>query len=220
MAESGATFGEILGSRDLITKPSTATRELIRRAETFVNDAAPRLGLVVSCHGCAAPKGCCRQTTIAFLYESVPIAGRVIREGRNTPDMRHRLRVLAEEMEQVSPSQYNRPCAFLSDDDRCTVYEDRPIACGGLFVTSPPAHCSDRTVGTQRLAHPFEPVTLQLERTFEQEAGLLPLQGPYMGALPRMVLLCLQAWERDDYPAFLARHVAATAKSYFAATER
>ena len=43
-----------------------------------------------------------------------------------------------------------------------------------------------------------------LEQQFCLAAGLQRLPVHYRGALPRMVLLALQAWDRRDYVSFLA----------------
>jgi len=45
-----------------------------------------------------------------------------------------------------------------------------------------------------------------LEEAFLRDAGLRRTNHPHLGALPRMVLLALQAWDRTDYVDFPSEH--------------
>jgi hypothetical protein len=85
-------------------------------------------------------------------------------------------------------------------------------------VTSPAASCADRAAisavaGTAHLELPG--ATAELVRA---TLGLPPLAIPYRGALPRMVLVCLEAWERRDHVAFFTDTLVPALQRYHWAT--
>lgn len=202
------TMSRVITRADLLRKISTVHREMIARTGPEADRAAIVLGKQVTCHTCTAPKGCCHLSVIAFFYEAIPIVDRLRRDGRDTQELRDELRAAAELMESTSPNEYRRPCAFLSEDERCTIYEDRPQECGMAFVFSDPMNCSDpNATSIDKFVTPFSEFPPQFEAKFEHEAKLARLPGPYMGALPRMILLALEAWERPDFVEHLAREV-------------
>lgn len=218
--EAGPTFGELLEAAGLVEQTARATRHVIDQSNAAALAHAGRTGAVVSCLDCTAPKACCTLTTSAYLHEAIPIAARLRREGRDTPALRDALRAAAHRMETTPASRYQAPCVFLDDGERCTVYEERPSVCGTHLVSSPAAACSDPTVasivklvGTLQDRAPPE-----IDAQLTMRAGLRPLDRSYRGALPRMVLLCLEAWPRRDYVSFLGERVLAAAHRFAAAT--
>ncbi len=218
--EAGPTFGELIEQLGLLENTSQATREIIARTTALCAEHARVHLTVVSCFDCTAPKACCSLITSAYLYEAVPIAARLIREGRDTPALREQLRTAAHLMETTPKAGYQRPCVFLGADERCTIYEDRPSVCGTHLVSSPPAACSDPAVtNVTKLVGPLQhTVPPLLEEQFCSEAGLRRIDQPYRGALPRIVLLCLEAWPRRDYVTFLAERSLPAAHRYTWAT--
>ncbi len=205
--EDGDTFGEVIAAAGLLAKIAAGTHTVIRRAEAYIVAEARVQLKVISCFACDAPKGCCSLTVIAALHEAVPIAAQLRGDGRDTEALRDRLRDAAMAMEAKATTNYRSPCVFLDADQRCTVYDSRPSACGTAFVSSPPLACSDPRAGA---AEPFAnreaELVDQIARAFAAEVDLIELPGPYLGVLPRMVLLCLRAWDRKDYAAYLAEH--------------
>ncbi len=207
--EPGPTFAEELERQGLVEATVQRTRAVIAHSNAAAVEHA-RVNLkVISCLDCRAPKGCCWLVTGAYLHEGVAIAARLIDEGRDTPELRQALGTAAHEMETSDTMSYRRPCVFLGPDDRCTVYEDRPSVCGAHLVTSPAMACSDSTattvsalVGTLHTETPR-----QVAEQFRASLSLPPLDIPYRGALPRMVLLCLEAWHRRDHLRSLAGRV-------------
>jgi len=218
-APAAPTLGDVVRRGTLVWSTSKATRALIRETDAHVRAAAKHLRLAVSCDTCNAPKGCCSMTVVAFFHEAIPIVDRLRREGRDTPELRAVLASAAHEMESRSPDTYRRPCAFLEPTtERCTVYDQRPSECGMAFVSSPPINCSDPAAMSIDKYAPHEPYRAQdTERAFERDARLIPLKGPYMGTLPRMVLLCLEAWDRPDYAQYLAEQIPLVAQRTIAA---
>ena len=217
--EAGPTFGEMVEAAGLIGKTSHATRTIIGETNAAVVEHVRVHLQVVSCFDCTAPKACCSLTTSAYLYEAVPIVARLVREGRDTPELRERLRIAAHLMETTPKASYQRPCVFLGDGERCTIYEDRPSVCGTHLVSSPATACSDPSVANvSKLAGSLQDaVPPQLEEQFRIEAGLRRIDQRYRGVLPRMVLLCLEAWSRRDYVTFLAERGLGAAHRYLAA---
>ncbi|MGC4097727.1 MAG: YkgJ family cysteine cluster protein [Nitrospira sp.] len=58
-----------------------------------------------------------------------------------------------DELEEVNRRYYalRMPCPFL-EDESCTIYDERPVACRELLVTSPAEHCKDL------INNPVEPI--------------------------------------------------------------
>jgi hypothetical protein len=97
------------------------------------------------------------------------------------------------------------PCAFLDGEERCTVYDARPTPCGTLYVYTPPAHCNDPSTNVQAyIPHTEHAVAQQIEDEFRERMALRKKVGRrYLGVLPRMVLVALEAWERTDFRDYL-----------------
>lgn len=197
------TLAQLVDRQDLERTISKSTTRLIRDTEVHVDEYGKTHLKVSSCIACAAPKGCCSLRVGMYLHEAVPLVARLRREGRDTPELREQLAMRAERME--TPGDYRVPCAFLNEDERCTVYPERPIECGTTFVFSPAPMCSDPTATSlDKFRTELGDAPRKMEQRFERDARLVPLPGLYMGVLPRMVLLCLEAWEREDYAQYLA----------------
>ncbi|MBA3538013.1 MAG: YkgJ family cysteine cluster protein [Deltaproteobacteria bacterium] len=161
--------------------------------------------LVVSCTACKATKTCCWSMVVARLYEGVIIAAELRRTGRDTPELREQLHTRAAAMEASSPYEWRTPCLFLGDGERCTVYDVRPTACGALYVYTPPELCTTR----EKLIKAYIPedentAATELEEHFRQRLSLRMKVGRrYLGVLPRMVLVALEAWDRTDFRDYL-----------------
>ncbi len=207
--EAGPTFAEVVDRFDLLARSSAATRAIIADFNHAASEHARVRLTVITCYACDAAKACCSEPTSAYLYEAVPIAARLIREGRDTPELRAQLKTAAHAIETTRRGRYSRPCVFLGAGDLCTIYEDRPSVCGTHLVESPPAHCglrNEQMIG--RITGPLKDERQpDLEELFTVTAGLRPLDRRYLGAMPRMVLLYLEAWHRRDYVSFLAERV-------------
>ena len=217
--EAGPTFAEVLDQAGLVAKVGKATRDII----TFVNEAAvehARVHLkVVSCYTCTVP-ACCSFMVTAYLYEAVPIVARLLREGRDTPELRAELQAAAHAMETTPKARYQRPCVFLDGAGRCSVYDDRPSICGTHLVSSPAEACADPAVkDIVALGGPLATAAQpDLEEQFCLSVGLRRIPLHYRGALPRMILLALQAWNRRDYVTFLAERALPAAHRFDWAT--
>jgi Fe-S-cluster containining protein len=203
---TGPTFAEMLEANDLLEASSLAIRGVISHFEETVAEHARVHLTVVSCYNCTAKKGCCHFKTEAYLHEAVVIVARLKRENRDTPELRAELKRAAHAMETVPRSKHFTPCVFLGSDERCTIYEDRPLNCGMHFVSSPAENCSGNKAGTidKILADNQGEIPAEIESQFVAQAGLRRIERQYVGALPRMVLICLEAWDRRDYVPFLA----------------
>jgi Fe-S-cluster containining protein len=220
-ADTALTFGQFLERSGLIHKVSAATRRLISMVSEQAEELARHEGTPVSCKGCTAVKGCCKISTFAYLHEAAPIAWRLIREARDTPQFRDQLREAAEAMEGTPRGEYERPCIFLSPGERCTIYEDRPVECGTHFVFSPPELCSSTEPGVLVTKFPSGSPQIQsgMDVAFVSAARLRVRPHSHLGALPRMVLLCLEAWNRPDYADFLGKQVGTAAMKFMMALD-
>src|SRR5690606_30417779 len=89
--------------------------------------------------------------------------------------------------------------------ERCTVYPARPTPCGTLYVYTPPAACNDPSAGVKAyIAHAENAIAVQIEDEFRDRMSLRKKVGRrYIGVLPRMVLVALEAWDRTDFRDYL-----------------
>jgi Fe-S-cluster containining protein len=206
------TFGEIVERGGVLEQAARVTRDVVRRSNAGAEEDARVHLYVITCDTCTATKACCSYVTSAYLFEAIPIAARLIRTRRDTPAMRKQLRDAAEAMEAARSLGFVRPCVFLDGAERCTVYEDRPSVCARHLVSSPPEQCA--VVGGAVTAIEV-PLTDDPRGDTAVEIadglGLEPIGTQYYGMLPRMVLMCLEAWPRSDFVPFLARQGRAAA---------
>lgn len=175
--------------------------ESARRA----GEVAARNRLPMVCATCTATKACCSSYVIVRFYEGLVIAAELVRGGRDTPELRADLRARAEAMEAVRPREWFQPCAFLGDGERCTVYAVRPTTCGQLYVYTPPDLCNARSsqIASYTPRKDVEHANA-VEEEFRDRLSLRRKIGRrYMGVLPRMVLVALEAWGRTDFRDYL-----------------
>lgn len=218
---SGPTFGEMLAASDLLEASSLATREIIAGFDEAVAENERKQLFVVSCRTCTAKKACCYLKAEAYLHEAIVIVARLLRENRDTPELRQQLKEAAHHMETTPKMLQARPCVFLGSDERCTIYEDRPGTCGFHFVSSPPEQCSDPSIPVTAIRDERQDLLpQQIEEQFVAQAGLRRLDIPYSAVLPRMVLICLEAWDRRDYVPFLAERCLPAAHRFDQITAR
>lgn len=197
------TLGQFVHDEGLIDWLADSLRRINAEAATTVRDGAKRKVLpVAQCFTCNAKKACCSKMVIAGLHEGVLIASSLKAAERDTDELRAELRARAEAMEETTPTGWNRACIFLDGQERCTVYGVRPRACGTLYVFSAPELCDDdrgRDIQLY-LATREEAAGAQLEEAFRERLALRRKVGRrYIGTLPRMVLVALEAWDRTDF---------------------
>jgi Fe-S-cluster containining protein len=143
--------------------------------------SAEKRGEPISCRaGCAA---CCRQVVLVSmeearllteLVEAMPEPRRSAVKARFAEGVRRLeeagLRAAVEHMAQL-PDEERSPlglayfalgiaCPFL-EEERCSIYEQRPLSCREYLVTSPAEHCSQPSGETvKQLALPFKTTAL------------------------------------------------------------
>jgi hypothetical protein len=173
---------------------------MIAEVNTRASREAKQLGKV-SCLTCTAAKACCHSLVVARFYEGIVVAGLLRSEGRDTPELRAALADAATAMEAADPYGWRRPCVFLDERERCTVYAARPTPCGILYVYSPAAACSDPLAQIRAyVPHAEHAVARELEERFRERLSLRKKVGRrYLGVLPRMALLALEMWDRTDF---------------------
>jgi Fe-S-cluster containining protein len=164
-----------------------------------------RIKLPVVCSTCDATKACCSSYVLVRLYEGLVIAAQLKRDGRDTPEFRDQLRARAELMEQTKVADWFTPCVFLDDAQRCSVYRVRPTTCAQLMVYTPPALCNARSNEIKSYSADAEVAAAnQVEEAFRERLSLRKKVGRrYFGILPRMVLISLEVWDREDFRDYL-----------------
>jgi Fe-S-cluster containining protein len=199
------TLGQFVESEGILDSLRTMIADINTRATAEAKKVGKQQLRVVSCFTCDAVKTCCHSFVVVRLYEGLVVAAELKAQQRDTPALRDELRARAEAMEAASPYGWRVPCVFLDGAERCTVYTARPIPCGLLYVYTPPAHCSDTTKPVQAyVAHAEHAAAQQIEDEFRAKLSLRKKVGRrYMGVLPRMVLVALEAWDRTDFRDYL-----------------
>lgn len=206
------TFGELVERGGVREQASRVTRDVIRRNHEGASEDARVHLYVITCDTCTATKACCSYVVTAYLHEAIPIAARLIAERRDTPALRRRLGDAAERMESAQSFGNVGPCVFLDAAERCTIYDDRPSVCGTHLVSSPAEHCARPDGEVTALHAPLqETVPGATAVRIADSLGLEAIGTQYFGMMPRMVLMCLEAWPRRDYARFLAGHARAAA---------
>jgi Fe-S-cluster containining protein len=200
------TLGQFVEQEGIIASLRTMIADIHARAAKQAKLLGKQQKLpVVQCHNCTATTACCHSVVVARLYEGIVVAEHLVQSKRDTPELREQLRAAAEAMEAVKPSEWRVPCVFLDAQERCTVYASRPTPCGTLYVYTPPAACNDPTAAVQAyVAHTENAVAQQIEDEFRDKLSLRKKVGRrYIGVLPRMVLVALEAWNRPDFRDYL-----------------
>ncbi|HEU4728236.1 MAG TPA: YkgJ family cysteine cluster protein [Kofleriaceae bacterium] len=199
------TLGQFVADQQIVAWISRELTELHSYSLRQAKAAGKPHRLTVSCTRCTAKKTCCWSMVVARLYEGVVIADRLKRSGRDTPELRAELAARAEAMEAASPRDWRTPCVFLDARERCTIYDVRPSPCGNLHVYTDPAWCTV-PAGDIRGYVPREELAAatRLEEAFRDRLSLRKKVGRrYLGVLPRMVLVALEAWDRSDFREYL-----------------
>jgi Fe-S-cluster containining protein len=200
------TLGQFVEDEGILESLRAMITEINARATKEAKAVGKQQKLpVVQCFTCDEKKACCHSIVVARLYEGIVVAAHLKAAGRDTPALRDELRAKAEAMEATSPYEWRVPCLFLDERERCTVYAARPTPCGTLYVYSPPACCNDPGARVQAyIAHAELAVAQQIEDEFRDKMALRKKVGRrYLGVLPRMVLVALEAWDRTDFRDYL-----------------
>lgn len=199
------TLGQFLEEEQILAQLGEMIADIARAAGRGAKTAGKLKQLAVSCTHCKATKTCCWSVAIARLYEGMVVAGELRRTGRDTPALREQLAERAAAMEAARPQEWRAPCVFLDERERCTVYAARPTACATLFVYTDPAWCTTRAGDIQGYVAAEEGgAATALEDVFRERIGLRKKVGRrYIGVLPRMVLVALEAWDRTDFRDYL-----------------
>jgi len=170
----------------------------------------------VSCGSCTKTKGCCHLAISANLFEVLPIVRRLRGDGRNTPELIEQLWDVGTEMEDTAQEEWfdkRRPCVFLSENEKCTIYGVRPTACRHHVVFTPPEQCSnfgaENDPRTRTLQYSSEPELMQCllwNRSLCKTYFRLPDvdETMYAGSFPKLLARVLKAFNTDDWRADLA----------------
>lgn len=99
----------------------------------------------VSCSvGCSA---CCRSFAKQITDDEADLLASLVKSGTVTIDL-DKLNQQANELRSEDPELRKKaelsPCPFIGENNRCTVYADRPSVCRKYYVTSPAANCSTK----------------------------------------------------------------------------
>jgi len=199
------TLGEFVSDENIISWLTAQIAGNHKASSLGAQQLAKQRKLPMHCSTCTATKTCCESYVIVRLYEGLVVAEELVRTGRDTPELRAELAARAELMEATAVSAWATKCLFLDGDERCTVYAVRPTTCAQLYVYTPPELCNARS--SEILSYtPRKEVAAanEVEEAFRERMSLRRRVGRrYMGVLPRMVLVSLEAWGRTDFREYL-----------------
>ena len=199
------TLGEFVTEENVIGWLAEHIAQNHRDSTRGATDVAKRARLPMVCSTCTATKACCKSYVIVRFYEGLVVADELKRAGRDTPELRAELKARADLMDATPVNDWFTSCLFLDEAERCTVYAVRPTTCAQLYVYSAPELCNARS-GEIKQYTPRAEVTAanELEEAFRAKLSLRKKVGRrYMGVLPRMVLVALEAWDRTDFRDYL-----------------
>jgi len=220
--ESIRTLGQFVADEKIIGWLTERIVENHAESTRGASQIAKQRKLPMHCSTCTATKTCCDSYVIVRLYEGLVIAEELVRTGRDTPELRAELAARAELMEATAVSAWGTKCLFLDEGERCTVYAVRPTTCAQLFVYTPPALCNARS--SEILSYtPRKEVAAanEVEEQFRERMALRRRVGRrYMGVLPRMVLVSLEAWDRTDFREYLRQQPWLSEEEWAAAVKR
>ncbi|HEY5946901.1 MAG TPA: YkgJ family cysteine cluster protein [Kofleriaceae bacterium] len=203
--QAARTLGEFVADEQIIAWLAEQIQHNHRDSDRGARQVAKHNQLPMHCSTCQATKACCSSFVIVRLYEGLVIADHLKRTGRDSPELRAELRARAETMEATAVADWATPCLFLDARERCTVYEVRPTTCAQLYVYTPPELCNARS--SQIVSYtPRNEVAAanEVEAAFRERLSLRRKVGRrYLGVLPRMVLVSLEAWDRADFRDYL-----------------
>lgn len=199
------TLGEFVADEQIIGWLRDQIAQNHRDSERGASLVAKQASLPMHCSTCTATKACCSSYVIVRFYEGLVIADQLKRTGRDSPELRAELRTRAEAMEATPVSEWFTPCLFLDERERCTVYDVRPTTCAQLYVYTPPELCNARSSQISSYTPRNEVAAAnQVEEAFRERLSLRRKVGRrYLGVLPRMVLVALEAWDRTDFRDYL-----------------
>ena len=199
------TLGQLVTDEHIIEWLAEQIAQNHRDSALGARAIATQHKLPMHCATCTATKACCSSYVIIRLYEGLVIADELVRTGRDTPALRAELRARAEAMDATRVRAWTTPCLFLDERERCTVYAVRPTTCGQLYVYTPPELCLARSSQISSYTPRKEVAAAnQIEEAFRERLSLRRKVGRrYLGVLPRMVLVALEAWDRSDFRDYL-----------------
>jgi len=206
------TLGEFVREEGVLDWLGESIGRIIDQATEAVREGARRkLVPMASCFTCTTP-WCCSVMVVVGLHEGVLIASALRASQRDTPELRADLRARAEAMAGKTPDEWRRPewrrqCVFLNERGRCSVYAVRPRSCGTAYVFSPPEWCRGDEPERKLQVNIQRREALegeQIEEQFRERLALRKKVGRrYIGTLPHMVLVALEAWDRTDFRDYL-----------------
>lgn len=172
-------------------------RRLADTVVTLASDDSTLVGRPVSCRaGCGA---CCRQMvpiaeSEAFalqqlvqamtperrrrVEDNVAFAIKQLGEGGLIDLLRRGSSLALEQLAAMDIDYFHRhiPCPFL-EDESCSIYDHRPLACREFLVTSPPENCAHPTADQiQQLALPTKPSSALTDNNREWLPLILALE--------------------------------------------
>jgi Fe-S-cluster containining protein len=162
----------------------------------------------VSCGTCKANKGCCSQSVSALMFEGLPIARQLIREGRDSQALRNQLHEVGDAMEKHTQGEWfdkATPCVFLTEEQKCSIYAVRPSACRHHVVFSPPERCSPPKGKPTLMFGSEKELTTAFNWNMavaEQFFGFEPPSKTgvvIVGSLPKVVARVLDALSEEDF---------------------
>lgn len=124
--------------------------ETANRLDLILQGEVKKAGLSISCtSGCAS---CCYHPISISILEAIPIYRTLVRHGKWTTSLRKNLEEAGEKQLGASYDVWLLsliPCPLLTEDKRCSVYDERPLICRTYVSVGDPHYCHPHRLGPE-----------------------------------------------------------------------
>jgi len=133
-----------IGRVEVLRVEASSRLEMVLRAEVG------RAGLNITCTaGCAS---CCYHPISISILEAIPIYRMLVRHGKWTTGLRKKLNEASERQIGASYEIWLLsliPCPLLTIDNRCSVYDERPLICRTYVSVGDSHYCHPHRLGPE-----------------------------------------------------------------------
>ena len=133
-----------------VGKTEVLRTDLASDFERTLRSEVPKHGYTVTCTaGCA---WCCHHPVVISILEGILIYRWMVERGKWTSGIREKLKSTADQQFGTEYHVWLRaliPCPLLDDQNRCSVYQTRPLICRVYYAVSDPYHCHPHRISNE-----------------------------------------------------------------------
>jgi Fe-S-cluster containining protein len=133
-----------------VGKTEVLRSDLSSDFEMQIRSEVPKHGLRVTCTaGCAS---CCYHPVVISILEGILIYRWMVERGKWTSGIREKLKSSADQQFGTEYHVWLKamiPCPLLDDENRCSVYQTRPLICRVYYAVSDPHYCHPHRISNE-----------------------------------------------------------------------